>query len=112
MNESTSTVFLNSQIRILEIYKELKFTDKLKEKDLCEPMEIIKHIVSNKTDVYEKQTENDILFKNTTANKNDYEISKMICNLSKRKIISDAEFLFKEINIDIIANYVNNIHFL
>ena len=65
-------------------------------------------MISNSTNVYSKPNDNEILSKNSSyINKNDYEISKMICGLSKRKVLSDADFLFKEINMDIIANYVN-----
>ena len=108
LTSSTSSTFLNAEIRILEIYKELKFSDKLKEKDLCDPLQLIKFLISNSTNIYSKPTDNEILSTNSSyINKNDYEISKMICGLSKRKVLSDADFLFKEINMDIIANYVN-----
>ena len=107
LNDDTSTALLNSQIKILEIYKELKFTDKLKEKDLCDPLELVKYLVSNNTNVYLKPSENELLSKNVSlVNKDDLEISSVICGLSKRKVLSDADFLFKEINMDIIANYV------
>jgi hypothetical protein len=79
LSSGTSTVFLNSEIRILEIYKELKFTDKLKEKDLSDPNELTRYLISNNSDIYKKKDNVSLVAANE-----DYQVSTLICNLSKR----------------------------
>ncbi len=40
-----------------------------------------------------------------------YNLAKVLCKISKRKLITDSEFILKEFNVSAITNYVTFIYF-
>jgi hypothetical protein len=85
----------------------LNFTDKLREKELCDPNEAVQYIIAeNKTLFKKNKTDADMDIFNKEQAKN-LQASKLICSLSKRKLISDVDFLSKEIKINMLSNYVS-----
>jgi hypothetical protein len=101
LKKEISETFLSSQFRIIEIYKELKLTDKIKEKQLCNASELSQYLISKQTDPFLKMKTPSIASTDV-----DYKIAELICTLSKRKIISDVDFLVKEFNVNFVTNYV------
>lgn len=97
---------MTSQFRIIEIYKELKLTDKIKEKQLCNADELSQFLISKTTDPYLK-----LKTPSLNGSYNDYQIAELICKLSKRKIISDVDFFVKEFNVNFVTNYVSFIFY-
>ena len=81
-------------------------TDKIKEKDLCDPNDILPFIIANQSRPHRKKSEVETQIKDK---KNNLAISKLICQMSKRKVISDMDFLIKEINVRMITNYVSSL---
>lgn len=91
----------------LKIYKVLDFSSKLKEKDLCNPIDALGYFKA--TDYFYNKSK---IITRPPANLTDQEIANfnmaaIICKIPKRQIISDADYLSKEINISSITNYVS-----
>ncbi len=115
---SSFIVFENNLIQkkiIQQIYKMLNFSSKLKEKYLCDPVDAVSFFKAsdyfyhsyptkiNATLSADNKTVGKPLSPEQIANQN---LASIICKVSKRQLISDAEYLSKEINYVSISNYV------
>ena len=90
-----------------KIYKVLDFSSKLKEKDLCNPIDALGYFKA--TDYFYNKSK---IITRPPANLTDQELANfnmasIICKIPKRQIISDADYLSKEINSSSITNYVS-----
>lgn len=103
----------------IKIYKVLNFSSKIKEKNLCTPMTAMSNLIASSY-FNNSQQLNDLL--NTSPNpavRNltntqlvNYNMANLVCSIPKRQIISDADFLFKQLNISFFTNYVKSSFFL
>jgi hypothetical protein len=131
LSEPITGAYLASKIKIIEIYKVLNFSSKIKERNLCEPLEAMSFFVANDYFVRDGNSSikslvnkvNITIYSNKTVNMSDiymlanlrnmsaqrladYRMASKLCRIPKRSLISDADYLSKEVNIPYISNYV------
>jgi hypothetical protein len=134
LSDPITDAYLASKIKIIEIYKVLNFSSKIKERNLCEPLEAMSFFVSNDYFVRDGNSTikslvkkiNMTIYSNMTVNMSDiyllaklrnmsaqhlgdYDMASKLCKIPKRQLISDADYLSKEINIPFISNYVRKV---
>ena len=99
---------LYSIFLLLQIYKVLDFSSKLKEKNLCNPLDALSYFKA--TDYFFNKSSNSVKppLANLTAQEvANYNLASIVCKIPKRQLISDADYLSREINISSITNYVS-----
>nr|QNH67915.1 ATP-binding cassette transporter subfamily A member 1-like protein X3 [Brachionus plicatilis] len=113
LSDEISESFLNSKIKIIEIYKFLNFSSSIKEKNLCDPLKAMSYIKASAyfyQDPIYFDKESAQIFKNFSKEENsNYNLADLICKLPKRKLINDADLLSKQINVSFISNYSDSI---
>lgn len=60
-------------------------------------------LVSSKIDKINETSAESLL----SRNQSNYELSRLICTLPNQKVISNLDGIFKELNVDIMVNYVS-----
>ena len=131
LSETITDSYLSSKIKIIEIYKVLNFSSKIKEKSLCNPLETMGYFLGepyfiqganatinslagyvNATIMLNQTISPNLVYllnalKNMSASQlADYRMASKICEIPKRQLISDSDFLTKELNIQFLTNYV------
>nr|UOU03310.1 ATP-binding cassette subfamily A1-like 3 [Brachionus rubens] len=112
LNDEISESFLQSKIKIIEIYKFLNFSSSIKEKNVCDPMKAMSYIKASKYFYKNVSFDSDpfLLDKNLTYDEiANYNLASLVCKIPKRKLINDGDFLSKQINVSFISNYSDSI---
>jgi hypothetical protein len=81
----------------------------LRQKTLCNPIDIYEYIISD-----QKLVPNNTVYNNFTMNLTNNELAnynraKDICMLPKSKIIDDIDLIFRQLNIDVFSAYINKL---
>lgn len=131
LSSNITDAYLSSKIKIIEIYKVLNVSSKVRDRNLCDPMDAMSYFMGNEYfNTLANQTMDYLIYKiNTTYYMNetvdmndvyllrmlrnmstsmqaDYALANRICSIPKRDIILDSEYLAKQINVTFIMNYV------
>ncbi|CAF0899716.1 unnamed protein product, partial [Brachionus calyciflorus] len=112
LNDDISESFLQSKIKIIEIYKFLNFSSSIKEKYLCDPLKTMSYVKASSFFYKNVTFESDpnLMNKNFTYDEiANYNLASLVCKIPKRKLINDGDLLSKQINVSFLSNYSESI---